>query len=395
MGTESGRNRGEESDADPVWLGEVRRALGAWYDRGHRDLPWRRRRDPYAILVSEMMLVQTTVAAAIPYFERFLTRFPTLADLAAADEADVLKAWEGLGYYRRARQLHAAARAIVAEHGGVVPDDLDTLRALPGVGRYIAGALRSFAFDLPAPILEANTQRVLARLLAWEAPLDASASQARLWRAAERLVPDDRPGRFNQALMELGATVCAPREPSCLICPLAGFCQAREQGLQDRLPMKAARPSPLVVVEAALMIAREAEWLVVRRGPGRLWEGFWEFPTLHVAGADPAGRSLGADAEGLDAGLARLTGIRAEIGPEAHRVRFGVTRHRVDLTAHAGLWLAGEPRPGPGLDDARWIAPERLGELTLGAAQRRLANWAVRAIRAGAWPLGGATPGAS
>ena len=217
-------------DRDPYWIDRVRRKLAEWYEHGHRDLPWRQTRDPYRILVAELMLVQTTVAAVIPYYERFLARFPTAEALAAADEADVLKAWEGLGYYRRARQLREAARAIVRDHGGSVPADVEALRALPGVGRYIAGAVLSLAFDRPAPIVEANTQRVLARWLAWPEDLQTPASRARLWQAAERLVPPDGAGRFNQAFMELGATVCTPRAPLCLVCPVAAECRARARG---------------------------------------------------------------------------------------------------------------------------------------------------------------------
>src|SRR6185437_6569864 len=166
-------------DLDRAWVGRMRARLLAWYEGGHRALPWRESRDPYRILVSEMMLVQTTVAAVLPFYERFLSRFPDVRALAAAEEAEVLKVWEGLGYYRRARQLHAAARVIVATHRGAVPDDMESLRALPGVGRYIAGAILSFAFDRPAPIVEANTQRVLARWLAWGDDLRSTRSQAR------------------------------------------------------------------------------------------------------------------------------------------------------------------------------------------------------------------------
>src|SRR3954453_2619933 len=220
-------------DRDPQWVARVRRKLADWYEHGHRDLPWRRTRDPYRILVAELMLVQTTVAAVIPYSERFLARFPDVKALAEADEADVLKAWEGLGYYRRARQLQAAARMIVQRHGGVMPRDRELVRELPGVGRYIAGAILSFAFDLPEPIVEANSQRVLARLLAWPEDLKSSSSQARLWKAAERLVPAHDAGAFNQALMDLGALICTPRSPSCLICPVAASCLARRHGLQD------------------------------------------------------------------------------------------------------------------------------------------------------------------
>lgn len=363
----------DQPDLDPAWRGRVRRGLLEWYERGHRDLPWRRDRDPYRILVSEMMLVQTTVAAVVPYFGRFLGRFPTVADLAAADEADVLKAWEGLGYYRRARQLHAAAKAVVGRHGGAFPDDPESVRALPGVGRYIAGALLSFAFDRPEPIVEANTQRVLARLLAWPGELAKSATQKRLWQAAGRLVPESDAGRFNQALMELGATVCAGRRPLCLACPVAAECLARRGGLQDVLPVKSAKAPPLDVAEACALVAREGRLLLVRRGPGRLWEGFWEFPTVHLSGADPAGRRFGDEAVDLAEGVRRLTGVRVRPGPASTTLRYGVTRHRVELAVHPAADLGGEPSPGPGMVEARWVAPADLDALTLGSASRRVA----------------------
>ncbi len=240
------------------------------------------------------MLVQTTVTAVIPYFERFLARFPDLKALAEADEADVLKAWEGLGYYRRARQLQAAARMIVERHAGVMPRDRDLVRELPGVGRYIAGAILSFAFDLPEPIVEANSQRVLARLLAWQEDLKTSSSQARLWKAAERLVPAHDAGAFNQALMDLGALICTPRSPSCLLCPVATSCLARRQGLQDHLPVVTAKPPPLAVAEACALVVREGRLLFVRREAKGLWAGFWEFPTIHLAGADPGETLVGS-----------------------------------------------------------------------------------------------------
>ncbi len=227
-------------DIDPDWLDRVRTRLVDWYDGSGRKLPWREDHDPYRILVSEMMLVQTTVAAVVPFFGRFLARFPTVSALAEAEESDVLKAWEGLGYYRRARQLQAAARAILSDHAGVFPDDPEAIRALPGVGRYIAGALLSFAFDRPAPIIEANTQRVLARWLAWEEDLKTTRSQARLWEAAARLVPETGAGTFNQAFMELGALVCIPRAPLCLACPVSSECLSRKLGVQDRIPVTVA-----------------------------------------------------------------------------------------------------------------------------------------------------------
>jgi A/G-specific adenine glycosylase len=366
----------EEPDADPSWRGRMRRGLAAWYARGHRDLPWRRDRDPYRILVSETMLVQTTVAAAAPYFERFLARFPTVNALAQADEADVLKAWEGLGYYRRARQLHEAARAIVNNHGGLVPDDPARLRALPGVGRYIAGAVLSFAFDQPAAVVEANTQRVLARLLAWDEDIAKTKSQNRLWQAAERLVPEVGAGEFNQALMELGATTCTPRDPSCLICPIAAECRARTLGLQDRLPIKVPKAAPLEVVEACALVRRDKCLLVVQRGPGGLWDGFWEFPTIHVSGADPAGRSPGRP-EDLAHGVRRLTGVRITDVGFIHAVKFGVTKYRMTLNIHSATDLGELVIPDSGLMGARFVTSDEIAGLVMGSGVRKVARWAA------------------
>jgi len=367
-------SEGDFPDRDPSWVGRVRERLVNWYGEAHRRLPWREDRDPYRILVSEMMLVQTTVTAVIPYFSRFLGRFPTVGALAAADEADVLKAWEGLGYYRRARQLQAAARVIVAEHAGVFPDDPEAIRALPGVGRYIAGAVLSFAFDRPAPIVEANTQRVLSRWLAWGEDLKATRSQARLWEAAGRLVPEVGAGSFNQAFMELGALICIPRAPLCLTCPVAGECLSRRLGVQDRIPVVRPRPAPKEVAESCAVVARGGRVLVVQRGPGRLWERFWEFPTIHRSGPDPAGRSLGEPVD-LAEGVRRLAGISAWVGPVARTFRFGVTTHRVTMEVHRATWLGGEPAPGPGLVDLAWEPIEALGDYTLGASTRRIVTW--------------------
>ena len=366
----------DSPDLDPSWQDRVRRKLVEWYDRGHRDLPWRRSRDPYRILVSEMMLVQTTVAAVVPYFERFLQQFPTLRDLARADETDVVKAWEGLGYYRRARQLHAAAKIVCRDHGGVIPEDAEAILALPGVGQYIAGAVLSFAFNRPAPVVEANTQRVLARLLAWNGDLAKAATQKRLWEAAERLVPERGAGQFNQALMELGATVCTPRQPMCLVCPVSSECRARKQGVQDQLPIKAAKPAPLIVEEACALVRREGKLLVIQRGPGGLWEGFWEFPTIHISGVDPAGRCFEHPVD-LDDGVFRLTGVRVKVGSIAHSVTFGVTKHRVTLRAYSTTDLGGIIIPYKGFVDAKFARTEEIRENAMGSAVRKLANWAI------------------
>jgi A/G-specific adenine glycosylase len=363
-------------DLDPAWVDQVRKRLVAWFEGAGRKLPWREDRDPYRILVSEMMLVQTTVTAVVPFFARFLARFPTVVSLAEADEADVLKAWEGLGYYRRARQLQAAAKAVVTNHGGTFPDDPEAIRALPGVGRYIAGALLSFAFDRRSPIVEANTQRVLARWLAWDEDLKTTRSQSRLWEAAARLVPEVGAGAFNQAFMELGALVCVPRKPLCLACPVASECLSRKLGVQDQIPLAVAKAAPKLVTEAGLLVRREGKFLIVKRGKGRLWEDFWEFPTVHLTGPDPAGRGIANPGE-IDLGreLARLTGVNATIGPVSKTIRYGVTTHRVTLEAHFAEWVEGEPLPGPGLVEAAWEPVDALGRYTLSSSTRQLVAW--------------------
>ena len=220
----------------------------------------------------------------------------------------MVKAWEGLGYYRRARQLHRAAQTIVHQHAGVMPADLAGVRALPGVGRYIAGAILSFAMDRPEPIVEANSQRVLARLLALREDIKAASTKERLWQAAARLVPAEHAGAFNQALMDLGALVCTPREPACLVCPLSQLCRARQLGVQDRLPATTPKPPPLPVTEAAVVLMRDRRVLIVERAPGGLWERFWEFPTVHLDGVNPAGRSPGRPGD-LEEAIKRVTGL--------------------------------------------------------------------------------------
>jgi A/G-specific adenine glycosylase len=321
-----------------------------------------------------MMLVQTTVVAVIPFFERFLARFPDVATLAAADEAEVVKAWEGLGYYRRARQLHSAARTIVSAHAGLIPDDPTAVRSLPGVGRYIAGAILSFAFDQPEPILEANSERVLARLLAVRDDIKVASARERLWQAAARLVPPENAGAFNQALIDLGALVCTPREPACLVCPISKLCQARQLGLQDQLPTKAPKPLPLAVTEAAIVMLREGRILILERAPGGLWERFWEFPTVHLQGANPAGRSS-CETGDLQESIKRVTGITAQIGPPVKTINYSVTKHRVKLLVHLAEAPSGDATPGSGLIDARWARLEELGDYTFSSAGRCLIAW--------------------
>ena len=247
-----------------------------WYDSAKRDLPWRRTEDPYPVWLSEIMLQQTRVAAAVPYFERFLARFPDVAALAAAAESEVLAAWAGLGYYSRARNLHRAAKALAA---GGFPYDYEAIRALPGIGEYTAAAIASIAFGLPHAVLDGNVIRVLARVSAEEGAVSSASVKGRLRALADRLLDRKRPGDYNQALMELGATVCLPRSPRCPECPVSTMCEARRRGLADRLPVKTPRAKTVVIECELLLIRRKGSCLMWQRpaesGP---MAGFWELP---------------------------------------------------------------------------------------------------------------------
>jgi A/G-specific adenine glycosylase len=367
---------------------EFRDALLAWYGHSGRDLPWRHHEgDAYRVIVSELMLVQTTVSAVIPYYHRFLERFPTVADLAAADEADVLKQWEGLGYYRRARHLHSLARAVVQDHGGQFPRDEAGLLALPGVGRYIAGAVRSFAFNQPAPILEANTIRLIARLIGLTETVEQTASQKRLWAQAAERVDPARPGDFNQAMMDLGATICTPKEPRCLICPVQAFCKAAEVGIAETIPVRAAKAPPKLGEELALIITRPTDGtiLMMNRTDKGLWANFWELPTFTTGGADPARRAdagfacqCHADLNGLVEAILGLS--IAEARPLGEKpIRYGVTTHKMTLHLYQAD-LKG-PASSPPITPSGWCRAEflradQLALCTLSTAQRQaLARW--------------------
>jgi A/G-specific adenine glycosylase len=255
-----------------------RQKLYRWFRRHGRDLPWRRTRDPYAILVSEFMLQQTTVTAVVPYFERWMEAFPTLRDLANADESQVMSRWQGLGYYSRARNLHRVAREIEQSHGGRVPRTLPALRSLPGVGEYTAGAVMAFGFDFAGPVVDANIARVLARLADWRHPIDNAKGVQFLRRAAESLLPAKGGRRHTSALMELGARVCLPKAPHCGECPLQESCRAV---VPERLPVKRPRRVTEAVQEVrAFVWARGKIWLERSRGPR--WLGMWVMPVAKV-----------------------------------------------------------------------------------------------------------------
>jgi A/G-specific adenine glycosylase len=253
---------------------EFRAQLVSWYKQEGRRLPWRETADPYQILVSELMLQQTQVATVLGYYRRWLARFPTLATLAAADEQEVLRAWQGLGYYNRARNLHRCARRLIESGDGELPENVTDLVQLPGIGRYTAGAIVSFAFNKPAPILDANVARVLARLINLQANVDSVAGKRILWEMAEDLVRDGDPRLVNSAIMELGALLCLPRNPRCVLCPVRPFCRAVDP---DTLPRKRLRPATKKIQENYWWIRRNQS-ILLGQAAGRRWRGLWTLP---------------------------------------------------------------------------------------------------------------------
>jgi A/G-specific adenine glycosylase len=259
-----------------------------FYRRERRDLPWRRTRDPYAIWVSEVMLQQTRVDTVVPYYQRFLARFPTPRALADAPLDDVLAHWSGLGYYRRARLLHEGAKEVVRAHAGSVPRAHEARRALPGIGRYTAGAIGSIAFDLPEPIVDGNVARVLSRLSCIDTPLGARDTERALWAQAEALCQGPRPGALNQALMELGACVCLPQNARCAACPLVGACRAQREGRVQALPVPAPKKAKRALALVALVARDARQRVLLRRGTENLFGGLWGVPMREGRGVETA-----------------------------------------------------------------------------------------------------------
>jgi A/G-specific adenine glycosylase len=352
------------------WLGK---RLLSWFAAHQRDLPWRHTRDPYAIWVSEVMLQQTQVTTVIPYFERFLETFPTLAALAEAREQEVLRLWEGLGYYRRARDLHRAACLLQTERGGILSPDPETLRDLPGMGRYTRNAILSQAFDVRLPILEANSARVLCRLFGRTEDPTRGPLRRWLWQAAEDILPRKRVGQFNQALMELGALVCTPTSPNCGECPLRTKCVAREQGLQETIPLRATQSATTEVQEAAVVMRRGKRVLLVQRPASGRWANLWEFPHGELVKSethDEAAIRL----------LHKLTGYRGKVGPELMTIRHGVTRFSITMVCFEAFHEGGRFHPAF-YQDSRWLEPSELSSYPVSAPQRRLAEALVDPLR--------------
>lgn len=343
-----------------------------WYDRHKRDLPWRRTKDAYAIWLSEVMLQQTQVATVIPYWERFLERFPTVEALAVAPLPEVLAAWKGLGYYTRARNLHRAAQEVVARFGGRLPSTAAELLTLPGFGRYTAGAVASIAFGEPAPLVDGNVARVLSRLFEVEGLPGDRVREARLWELAGALVQGARPGDLNQALMEHGATVCRPESPPCLVCPVREGCQALRSGRVAELPPARVRAAPQPMTLALAVWPHEGKLLLARRAEKGLFGGLWELPAVEV---QPEARD-----EPAAAPLSEALGVEVELERVLGTVRRQLT-HR-DLTLLL-LRVRGAKRPvrAPAFAELRWCTPEQAGALGMSTAMHKALEAAVRALK--------------
>ncbi len=348
-------------------LTELSRGLLEWYDREQRRLPWRGHPDPYAVWVSEIMLQQTRVETVIPYFERWLQRFPTPEALASASEQEVLAVWEGLGYYSRARNLHRAAQEVVGRFGGRLPANRAELQELPGIGAYTAGAIASIAFGLDEAALDGNIRRVLARVCAVRIPARSPAGERALWQLARDHLPPGRAGDYNQALMDLGAMVCLPRSPNCLLCPLLNLCEARNLGLENELPLLAPRPAVPHLTVAAAVIVREGRVLIARRPNDELLGGMWEFSggTLEE-GETPEVALVREIAEELGAGI--------RVGEPLGVYRHAYTHFKVTL--HAFRCNLTEESPEPRALEAselRWVLPAELADFPMGKIDRQIA----------------------
>lgn len=341
------------------------RLLG-WYAKYARSLPWRDHPDPYAIWVSEVMLQQTRVDTVIPYFERWMKHFPTISTLASSSLQEVLGVWEGLGYYGRARNLYKAAQVVMREYNGVMPGEVRLLRKLPGVGRYTAGAIASIAFNRDEPILDGNIRRVLSRYFDVNEAARSVTGENHLWSLAQQYLPEGRAGEYNQALMDLGATVCSPKSPDCERCPLGDTCQAKMLGIQEQRPVRVPRPAIPHLIVTAAVISRDEKVLIACRPPQGLLGGLWEFP---------GGKQK--DNEDLPACLRREIyeelGVDIEVGIRVGIFKHAYTHFRVTLHAFWCSLRQGEPQPLQ-VADIRWVFINELSNYPMGKIDRQISK---------------------
>ena len=393
-----------EEKLDSNWKRRFRRNVLNWFERNQRALPWRETNDPYAIWVSEIMLQQTTVTAVLGYYKRFLKVFPTVEDLAEADEADVLKVWEGMGYYRRARHLHQAARLIVDEWGGTFPETPAEILQLPGIGRYTAGAILSFAFGKRAPILETNTLRLYSRLLGLTDDPRTADAQKTLWSFAEQILPRKSPGTFNQALMETGSLICTPLEPLCDECPLTSCCEAFRLGKTDEIPPPKKQPKLTHLTEVGVAACRGDRFLLRQRPPSERWSGLWDFPRFEVAGQPSLERkfqqlkqtgvqrsvkdSKNSESESatsvktispqlqqtIEQEFQELTGLQIGLQDSVKVINYSVTRYRVQLLCVPATVIKGRVKQNSD-EHFQFVRPEEFDTYPFSVSGRKFAAW--------------------
>jgi len=344
----------------------IQKRLLAWFEQDRRDLPWRQSKDPYRVWVSEIMLQQTQVKTVIPYFEAFVRRFPGVRALAKARLEDVLQLWSGLGYYRRAKHLHEAARLIVERHRGRFPRSLEEAVALPGLGRYSAGAVLSIAYGLDLPVVDGNVMRVFSRLVASERDPRSTEGQKVLWKLAEWLLPQGRAGDFNQALMELGARICTPKAPDCPRCPLAAECRAQKTGKPERYPVRSARKPTRICYQACAVIARNGKVLLEYDTRGRWYRDLWHLPFFELRSERLAEKSLREQ-------VRQRFGLEVELAGRILKNQFTVTVHRVTQVALRCNVRAGRVSAQAGRR-TKWVTPGALQRTPLPSSQKEIAR---------------------
>lgn len=338
--------------------------LLSWYAKNKRDLPWRKTKSPYKIWVSEIMLQQTRVDTVIPYYFRFITRFPGVKKLAEADLHEVLKAWEGLGYYSRVRNMHKAAKIIVEKYHGRFPKTFSEIINLPGIGRYTAGAIVSISFQLPVPVVDGNIKRVLARYFEIETEINSTKAQKQFWQLSSDLVPKDSPGNFNQSFMELGATICLPKNPICKNCPIAFSCKTKQKNRQHELPVIHKKPPVPHFQIGAGLIWRDKKLLITRRRENGLLGGLWEFP-----GGKQENNETIQDCVRRE--ISEELGIKVRVGHHFMTVKHAYSHFRITLEVYICFWLSGEP----GCKDCsehRWVEVEELSAFPFPRANKKI-----------------------
>ena len=364
------------------WRRTLRRRCLHWYSDNARDLPWRHSSDPYEIWISEIMLQQTQVATVIPYYKKFLAAFPTCLELASADEQHVLGLWEGLGYYRRARQLHQAAMIVRDNHGGKFPTTFNEVHNLPGIGRYTAGAILSISLNQPHPIVEANTIRLYCRLLGYDADVTAKDAQHLFWTFADWILPNRNCSDFNQSLMEIGSLICEPRNPNCNSCPLNRICKTKQSKRFDEIPRPKQKTQYEDLFEVAVIIRdpKTSHVLIRQCQPDERWAGLWDFPRFTLGDLQASDIQSDSDVKaGTKHDVRKAVRDRCSIDIEEptwiHSLKHSITRYRVHLTCFQSEIKVDKSKRITTVDSLRWVSAKELADMPLSVSGRKLAKF--------------------